>query len=916
MTQWLINPQTGAMSEYAEKDVPAAMRTEKMVPASPEEVQAALAKDAKRAEARTVGGKATAFTEGFASGTIDAATAIPRTLSAVGAHVAGTADPLADMTGRGAIETAVAAGAGGDLKGAATAQRYKEGAQLRAEEASGWSTLGTIGGQVLGAELGGLGALARGAGGMATKAAGGSRMARVAGSGIAGGLEGAPLSLVAAQDEAYIQNRKLTGELSMAALGHGALIGIGIGGAARGLGEAIGAGKDRIAQRFAKPATGDDAVRVATQEFGEAAPGLRDAYSRSSGAVSGKDPEVIRKFIAGTPEGAAARKVAVFEGDAIREAAKREFVGHVDEMSGATRNLTEEWRGPLKPANVNKVIAKGEEAFVSQSNEAISQLHGIRSSLTEMSNESAAFTLAERRQMRKLADFAGVAETKAAKAIEASDGVGLFGVMDEYKRGIGTIVKGGGPALGAEMKGMYEGLRQSLENEAVWGGAGAMQREVNAPFAKWLKSNEAFEQRFMTKAGEADPIDPWRTKVVADPAKGHSYIEGLTSAKNDLDHQLVKRHIANTKDLASSLAKAGELTPEKAAELARILKAAEGFEKTVAKAENSLVLSNQMRALEKLDGHSLGELGGAAVGGMLGGPVGAAIGAVGGMLKNPGLQIRRMAMMERMAEKANVSLDGSLDKLFAGIEGAGSKIGKVAEKAKQAVTPTALELFQGKHATPEIAYRERAKEVLAANENYGQRIRDNAANVFGSSFDTDPHAVGAAVIAATKGIGLLAEKMPGGLVQHQSLTPMSTKTAPSRLDIQQYAMLHTAVTQPLAVLGDVHKGTVTHDQIEAIAAVHPALVEHYRAKVLERLQKLDQKGIEVPLRQRIIIDSVLELDGAGEPVLSSEFAQKYAAPMSDTAAAQAEANAPRPQPGPSKVGERLKTPTDEMIGGL
>lgn len=894
-----------------------------LVPAAQKDVDAAL----KREAAGGAAGQARAFSEGFASGTVDAATAIPRAASAIGAHVAGVADPLADMTGRGALETIAYEAGGGGLAGAGTAQRFAEGSRLAAEENAGSAMAGTIGGQILGAEIGGLGALARGAGGMATKALGAGRAARVAGAGVAGGLEGAPLNIVAAQDEAYIENRKLTGEMAVSAGLHGLLIGGGIGAGVRGIGEAIGAGAGRVAKRFEKPATGDDAVKVAEQKFGEAAPGLREGYARLSGAVSGKDPEAIRALVAGGKEGAAARRIAVFEGDAIREAAKREFVGHVDEMSGATRNLTEEWRGPLKPANVNKVIAKGDEAFVAQSNEAINQLHGIRSNLTEMSNESAAFTLAERRQMRKLADFAGVAETKAAKAIEAGDGVGLFGVMDNYKRGIGTVVKGGGPALGVEMKGMYEGLRQSLENEAVWGGAGAMQREVNAPFAKWLKSNEAFEQRFMTKTGEVDPLDPWRTKMGADPAKSHTYIEGLTSAKNDLDHQLVKQHIANTKELASSLAKAGELTPEKAAELAKVVKATEGFETTVAKAEKSLVASNQLRALDKLDtgsaGHLLGAAGGAVLGGAFaddsrgtGAGVGALIGAVAGGLRSPGLMVRRMAMIERYAEKAGVSIDGSLNKVFAGIEGAGSKFKQAATATRNAVTPTALELFQGSHATPELAYKARAKEVLDADANYGQRIRDNAAHVFGNSFDADPHAVGAAVVATTKAIRLLAEKMPGGLVQTQSLTPMSAKTSPSRIDIQQYAMLHTAVTQPLAVIADISKGTVTRDQIDAIAEVHPALIQHVRMSVLERLQKLDQKGIEVPLRQRIILDSLLDLDGAGELALSSDFAEKYAASMSDTAAAQAEAQAPRPRPGPSKIGERLKTPTDEMIGGV
>ncbi len=917
--------EAGKVFEVPADQVDVAVRAG-LVPAAQADIDAAL----KREQAGTTSGQAKAFAEGFASGTVDAATAIPRTVSAIGAQIAGTADPLEDMTGRGALETAAYAAGGGGLQGARAANEYAGNARLRAEENSGTAMAGTILGNVVGGEIGGLGALARGAGGVATKALGAGRLARVAGAGVAGGLEGAPLNVVAAQDQAYIENRKLTGEMAVSAGLHGLLIGGGLGVGLRGAGELIGAGKEAVASRFAKPATGEDAVRVAEQKFGEAAPGLRDAFSNASGAVSAKDPEVIRKFIAGTPEGAAARKVAVFEGDSIREAAKREFVQNVDEMGSATRNLTEEWRGPMKASNVEKTIAKGEGAFTAQSDEAINQLSTIRKNIHEMSGADAALTLGERRQLNKLADVAKSAETKAAQAIEAGDGARVFQVLDEYKQNLGAIAKqAGGKAqsLGRELEGMHEGLRQSLENESVWGAAGSMQKSVNADFSKWLKSNEIFEQRFMSPTGEVDPLNPWRTLKGADSGKAHTYIEGLTSAKNDLDHQLVKRHIANTKDLAASLAKAGELTPEKAAELSKVIKAAEGLEGTATKAEKSLVLSNQLRSLEKMEsgsaGSFMGAAGGAVLGGMFSGDdrssgasVGATIGAVLGGLRNPGLMVRRMAMIERMAERANVSIDGSLNKLFAGIEGAGAKIRSAGAAVKGAVTPSALELFQGKYPTPELAYKARAQEVLDADANYGQRIRDNAAHVFGNSFDADPHAVGAAVVATTKAVKLLADKMPGGLVQTQSLTPMSTKTAPSRMDIQQYAMLHTAVTQPLTVIADISKGTVTRDQIDAIAEVHPALIQHVRMTVLERLQKLDQKGVEVPLRQRIILDSLLDLDGAGEPVLSSDFAEKYAQPMSDTAAAMSEASAPRPQPGPSKVGERLKPPTDEMIGGL
>ena len=912
MTQPLFfRDEAGKVFEVPADQIETAARAG-LTPAKQADIDAAL----KREQAASAGGKAAAFAEGFASGTVDAATAIPRTVSALGAQIGGVADPLEDMTGRGALETVAYEAGGGGLQGARTARDYAEGARLRAEENSGYATAGSIGGQILGSELGGLGALARGAGGLATKAAGAGRMARVGGAAVAGAAEGAPLALVAAQDDAYIQNRKLAGEMAIAAMGHGALIGGGIGLAARGLGEVIGAGKDRVARAFEKPATGDDAVRVAEQQFGEAAPGLHEAYVNASAAVSGKDPEAIRALTKWNKEGSAARKVAVFEGDAIREAAKREVVQHVDDMSAATRNLTEEWRGPLKEANVGKVISKGESS-AAQVAQADAQIGAIKTKLQEMLDDPAAY--GERAKLSKLGRHIEVAERKLEEAVATGSNEGVYVALDGLKKQMAPLASPGrmitassDAAVAQEMRGLYDGLRNAMHDEAVWGGAATMQREVNEPFTRWLKSKNIFDRKFMTETGDV-AANPWEKTYGADPKAAHSYVENLTSAQNDLDHQLIRKHIQNTKDLAASLAKAGELTPEKAAELAKVVKAAEGFEGTVQKAEKSLVLSNQLRALEKMESGSAGELMGAAGGAVLGGPVGAGIGAVGAMLNNPGKMVRRMAMIERMAEKAGMSVDASLGKLFSGIESAAGKVKPVVTAAKASTTPTALELFQGKYKTPEIAYRERAKEVMAANENYGQRIRDNAGRVFGGTFDADPHAVGAAVVATTKAVQLLAAKMPGGIVQHESLTPLSAKTTPSRADIHQFAQIHTAVTQPLAVIADIPKGSVTRDQIDAIAYVHPALIQRVREQTLQRLQKLDAKGIEVPLRQRITLDSLLDLDGAGERALSSSFAAKYGAAMSDSAATQGQGS--RPQPTQSNASQQLATETDAMIGG-
>jgi hypothetical protein len=305
----------------------------------------------------------------------------------------------------------------------------------------------------------------------------------------------------------------------------------------------------------------------------------------------------------------------------------------------------------------------------------------------------------------------------------------MFVALDNLKRKMGPLAKPGRMLSVAadaesarEVRGLYDGLRDALTHDA-WGQAGAMQKEVNGAYEKWLGTKDLFDQRFMTQTGK----EGWQKTYGADPGKIESFVGGLGKSRNDLTNGIIDQHLDSTKNLAEALSKAGELTPEKAAELKSIRAAAERFQ------ERSTDMQSRMAAMEQAsevlgkakEGH--GMLGASAIGHMLGGPLGTVAGLATGAVTNPAKFMTQRLALEQFASKAEKITGQSLDRFFEGMRTVGEKAGEVAKKlpgaSSRPLLPTALELFQGKHATPELAYTKRLAELQQASANYGQTAR-------------------------------------------------------------------------------------------------------------------------------------------------------------------------------------------------
>lgn len=85
-----------------------------------------------------------------------------------------------------------------------------------------------------------------------------------------------------------------------------------------------------------------------------------------------------------------------------------------------------------------------------------------------------------------------------------------------------------------KMKSLGHDLRNSLEDDAVWGKAATRQKEINAAFREYLPTLKDFEKRFTTEVnGER----------VVDPAKINTYVNQLGKPNAELKQEMLKNFL-------------------------------------------------------------------------------------------------------------------------------------------------------------------------------------------------------------------------------------------------------------------------------------------------------------------------------------------------------------------------------------
>ena len=126
-----------------------------------------------------------------------------------------------------------------------------------------------------------------------------------------------------------------------------------------------------------------------------------------------------------------------------------------------------------------------------------------------------------------------------------------------------------------------------------------------------------------------------------------------------------------------------------------------------------------------------------------------------------------------------------------------------------------------------------------------------------------------------------------------------------------FARRWATVANPMTAVEDLQNGQLTFDQVDALRSVYPLLYDGLRMKTMQHLQQLDQAGVLVPYQDRLQLNLLLDLNGAGDPTLTTQFALRVSGLSQAQKAAQKQS---RPSSKPIKALSASRMSDSQNIG--
>lgn len=217
------------------------------------------------------------------------------------------------------------------------------------------------------------------------------------------------------------------------------------------------------------------------------------------------------------------------------------------------------------------------------------------------------------------------------------------------------------------------------------------------------------------------------------------------------------------------------------------------------------------------------------------------------------------------------------------VRGSAKAAESVLPAAAVATMPRAVEAFSAGYPNPEAAFADRRNALanakadpIAAAEQWSKGLGD---------FPLQHPEIHQAIVARTaEGLQYLQGALPASVLR---TIRNPNGLPPGRSEIARFASVWQAVTEPAETIKAFGAGTVRPEAMQALAAVHPDLFSQLQYETLSALSTAATVSTEAKIR----LDSLLQLDGAATPALSSTTARTIQA-----------ANAPKPSAGGTMSG--------------
>jgi hypothetical protein len=431
-----------------------------------------------------------------------------------------------------------------------------------------------------------------------------------------------------------------------------------------------------------------------------------------------------------------------------------------------------------------------------------------------------------------------------------------FNRLDEFKRQLAPAAQFGKPVFGLpeaarDFDALYHDLRGVLEDEAVFGKAGAAQRDLNAAFSNAKPARDYFENALATRGLEQRMGRPM---MVVDPAKG--FLGRIGGAEADLQEQSARDFIAGMRNRANKVEEHLSLTGEQKRSIAEGRKSLDTFEKTLNETKDQAAI---VARLKKAQAEEQGK----AIGGMLG--------FVSDVISRPYKTMERLADAKVTIDRITKSIQETADRFVEG----------KASKAPSGV----LDKESRREATSLIAEIRRLAGSPTALVAKAHSIADDLPTFA-------PRHASAVASQLARVVTYLASKAPQGYTPRGALVPPNAAPRYSDADLSKFLRTADAAMKPEEAL---RKGSLTRDEVECIKFVSPGMYQELRDRTMEQIAKMERDGKlkAMPYDQKLQIATLLGVPADG--TLDPAFVQAVQATKQTPAQADAAEQAPAPR---------------------
>lgn len=378
-----------------------------------------------------------------------------------------------------------------------------------------------------------------------------------------------------------------------------------------------------------------------------------------------------------------------------------------------------------------------------------------------------------------------------------------------------------------QAKKLQNGLRESLEDPAVWGKAAERQKAINSAFHEYLPSLQDFEKKFTTMVGD---------NRVIDPGKVNTYVNQLGKPNAEIKQKMLQNFLDASDKYKGVIEKTHANLGLDSPMAPSSLNLAKGTLNEVtpgAKLANVLV----DKGLHNLGGEALGAATGAALGHFVGAPeIGAIVGAhaLGPMYKSV-LPALLKPMMEGASSGAG--LKSAVDYGLSVAKGE-----SLLNKASDAVFNSAKESIPA-HLIPTEAKRDKIKDALDNLQQHPQELIQSTGDV-GHYLPAHATALGSVAAKTSQYLNSLKP-------QEGRASPLDAPQKPSQMAIARYNRALDIAQQPLVVMKSIKDGTITHNDVQDLNAMYPNLYSRLQQKLTNELIKAQSKDIQIPYKTRI-----------------------------------------------------------------